>query len=103
MRWVIRTGTRKTFLVYTRDFNKDGWLDVLVIGFPGKEATWYENPGRNLAANTAQWRPHIAYDVVTNEAPCLVDLFDDGRPVILGMTDNYIGYAAPDAQHPQNK
>jgi hypothetical protein len=98
-----KNGYSETSLVYTRDFNKDGWLDVLVIGFPGKEATWYENPGRDLTANVAQWWPHIAYDVVTNEAPGLVDLFDNGQPVLLCMTDNYIGYAAPDAQHPQNK
>jgi hypothetical protein len=98
-----KNGYSETFLVYTRDFNQDGWLDVLVIGFPGKEATWYENPGRDLSANTAQWRPHIAYDVVTNESPGLVDLLGNGRPVILCMTDNYIGYAAPDARNPQNK
>ena len=98
-----KNGYSETFLVYTRDFNKDGWLDVLVIGFPGKEATWYENPGRDLAANVAQWQPHIAYDVVTNEAPGLVDLFDNGQPVLLCMTDNYIGYAAPYSQHPHNK
>ena len=93
-----KNGYSETFHVYTRDFNQDGWLDVLVIGFPGKEATWYENPGRDLSANTAQWRPYIAYDVVTNESPGLVDLFGNGRPVILCMTDNYIGYAAPDAE-----
>ena len=44
-----KNGYSETSLVYTRDFNKDGWLDVLVIGFPGKEATWYENPGRDLS------------------------------------------------------
>src|SRR3954467_14919615 len=25
------------FLTYTYDFNGDGWTDVLVLGFPGKE------------------------------------------------------------------
>jgi len=32
------------FLTFTYDFNGDGWMDVLVYGFPGKEAAWYENP-----------------------------------------------------------
>ena len=41
--------------------------------------------------------------MVTNEAPGLVDLFDNGQPVLLCMTDNHVGYAAPNAQHPQNK
>ena len=98
-----KNGYSETSLVYTRDFNQDGWLDVMVIGFPGKEATWYENPGRDLVANTAQWRPHIAYDVVTNESPGLVDLLGNGRPVLLCMTDNHIGYVAPDARNPQNQ
>src|SRR4029453_1863055 len=98
-----KNGYSETSLIYTRDFNQDGWLDVLVIGFPGKEATWYENPGRDLAANSAQWRAHIAYGVVTNESPGLVDLLGNGRPVILCMTDNYIGYAAPDGLNPSNK
>ena len=25
------------FIAYTADFNGDGWADILVIGFPGKE------------------------------------------------------------------
>ena len=32
------------FIAYTADFNGDGWADILVIGFPGKEAFWFENP-----------------------------------------------------------
>ena len=44
------------FLTYVGDFNGDGWPDILVIGFPGGDAYWYENPGarqtrrRSLAA-----------------------------------------------------
>ncbi len=34
----------ENFLTYVYDFNQDGWDDVLVYGFPGKEAFWYENP-----------------------------------------------------------
>lgn len=32
------------FLNYIYDFNGDRWPDILVYGFPGKEAAWYENP-----------------------------------------------------------
>ena len=32
------------FFSFTYDFDGDGWLDVLVIGFPGTEAAWYQNP-----------------------------------------------------------
>ena len=34
------------FLTFAYDFNGDGWTDVLVYGFPGKEVAWYENPQR---------------------------------------------------------
>jgi hypothetical protein len=28
------------FFAFTYDFNGDGWTDILVYGFPGKEASW---------------------------------------------------------------
>ena len=33
------------FFAFTHDFNADGWPDVLVLGFPGVDASWYQNPG----------------------------------------------------------
>ena len=38
-------GYSTNFLTFTGDFNGDGWLDVLQVGFPGADAFWYENPG----------------------------------------------------------
>src|SRR4051812_42348252 len=34
----------KNFLMFTYDFNADGWPDILVNGFPGEDTSWYENP-----------------------------------------------------------
>src|ERR1051325_7880963 len=28
------------FLMFTYDFNRDGWPDILIYGFPGKETPW---------------------------------------------------------------
>jgi hypothetical protein len=39
-----KNGYSNAFLAFTDDFNGDGWDDILVIGFPGKETYWYENP-----------------------------------------------------------
>src|SRR5881628_3581006 len=36
------------FFAFTYDFNKDGWADILIYGFPGKDASWYENPKGKL-------------------------------------------------------
>jgi hypothetical protein len=80
------------FLTYTYDFNRDGWTDIMVYGFPGKEAIWYENPqGRE-----GHWPKHAVLDVLDNESPMLVDVTGDGKPEILCCSKGYIGYAEAD-------
>ena len=37
-------GYSDCFFAFVRDFNSDGWDDVLVVGFPGQAASWLENP-----------------------------------------------------------
>jgi len=37
-------GYSDNFLTYTGDFNGDGWTDIFYAPWPGKEASWYENP-----------------------------------------------------------
>jgi len=84
------------FLTYTYDFNQDGWIDVMVYGFPGKEAVWYENPkGRD-----GHWQKHVALDVLDNESPGLLDVTGDGKPEILCCSKGYIGYAEADWKNP---
>ena len=80
------------FLTYTYDFNADGWTDVLVYGFPGKEAVWYENP----KGRPGHWQRHAILDVLDNESPGFVDVTGDGKPEILCCSGGYIGYAEAD-------
>ncbi len=84
------------FLCYTRDFNGDGWTDVLVIGFPGKEAFWFENP----QGKDQPWAKHLAHDVVDNESPMFMDLTGDGKPEIVASSRGFLGYAEPDPNNP---
>jgi hypothetical protein len=79
------------FLTYTYDFNQDGWTDVIVYGFPGAEAAWYENPKRDSA-----WERHVVLDVLDNESPGLLDITGDGKPEILCCSKGFIGYAEAD-------
>lgn len=63
-----------TFLNFSIDVNRDGWMDLLRIGLPGQPAAWYENP-RN---KPGFWKEHAAYHSVGNESPALYDLDKDG-------------------------
>ena len=84
------------FLTYAYDFNQDGWPDVMVYGFPGKEAFWYENP----KGKEGHWQKHVALDVLDNESPALLDVTGDGKPEILCCSKGYIGYAEADWKNP---
>jgi hypothetical protein len=61
------------------DLNGDGWVDQLVIGFPGKPAYWYENPG----GRPGYWAEHVIWPSACNETPLYVDLLGDGRRVLV--------------------
>lgn len=61
------------------DVNKDGWPDEIVIGFPGTAALWYENP----KGKDALWTRHEVWPSACNETPLYVDLFGDGRRVLV--------------------
>jgi hypothetical protein len=61
------------------DVNKDGWVDQIVIGFPGVAALWYENP----KGASGYWPEHEVWPSACNETPLYTDLFGDGRRVLV--------------------
>jgi hypothetical protein len=84
------------FFAFPYDFNADGWLDVLFVGFPGQQAYWHENP-----KNTdAPWPKHVVFDTVDNESPTFVDITGDGLPELVCATAGTLGWAAPDWSDP---
>ena len=74
-----RGGYTEAFAVYSKDFDGDGWIDVLVIPFHGKDAKWYQNP-QNKAGH---WTERMAFRGTGNETRLYPDLFGDGNPVFL--------------------
>lgn len=92
-------GYSDNFFSFTHDFNGDGRLDILVLGFPGKDASWYENPGKE-ALGQAMWKRHVVLDVVDNESPDFADITGDGKPEIICSQDGSFGYAEPDWSDP---
>ncbi len=85
------------FFAFTHDFNKDGWDDILIYGFPGLDASWYENPKNAGDVNgTGYWTRHKVFDVVDNESPQWGDITGDGKPEIISNSGGTFGYATPD-------
>jgi hypothetical protein len=79
------------FFAWVRDYNADDWPDVLVVGFPGKQAAWYENP----KTTGAPWPRHVVFEVVDNESPEYVDITGDGEPELVFATAGALGWAEP--------
>jgi hypothetical protein len=64
-----------SFCNWAEDVNGDGWTDILVVDFPGKQTWWFENPQTAGGA----WKRHVCVEVTNNESPTFLDLDGDGR------------------------
>jgi putative membrane-bound dehydrogenase-like protein len=93
-------GYSDNFFAYVHDFNADQKNDILVLGFPGKEARLYLNPGVH---DDKPWAMHIVADVVDNESPVFTDITGDGKPEIVCSTGGKFGWFAPNWDKPTEK
>lgn len=85
------------FFAFAHDFNGDGWNDILILGFPGVDASWFQNPGKAGGA----WRRNVVFLPVDNESPTFARLFgQDKPPVLLCTSRGRIGYATWDPKSP---
>ena len=89
------------FFAFTHSFKNDGWDDIIIIGFPGEDTSWYENP-RGKETPDGHWTRHKVFDHTDDESPTFSDLFGNGKPVLLCISGNQIGYAQPDYEKPQS-
>jgi hypothetical protein len=90
-------GYSDSFFAWTADLDGDGWLDVLMVGFPGQAAFWLENPGQTDAG----WARHLVLPRVNNEGPSYTDLTGDGRRELVFHLGGRFGYAHPDPADPR--
>ena len=74
--FVAGKGYSNSFANFAWDMNKDGWTDVVIVGFPGDPFHWYQNPG----TDSGHWKEHVVWTSACNESPEFEDLNGDGTP-----------------------
>ena len=85
------------FFAWVYDFNGDGWRDILIVGFPGTDTSWFENP----RGKEGHWVRHRIFDQTDNESPTFTDITGDGRPDLVCITKGRYGYAEIDKADPR--
>lgn len=95
-----------SFCNFADDLNGDGWVDLIVVDFPGAPTRWYENPQNK----PGPWTPHVCVEVTNNESPQYLDVDGNGKRDLLFATSpdpkqpdgpgRYIALASPDASDP---
>ncbi len=88
--FVAEEGYSDNFFSFIHDITGDGKNDILVFGFPGKEARLYANPGN--PSDSTEWRMYPVAAQVANESPHFIDLIPGGLPEIVCSRDKTFGY-----------
>lgn len=82
-----------SFMNWADDLNGDGWTDLLIVDFPGKETWWFENP----QGSAGPWKRHMIAPVTNNESPTYLDVDGDGRrELIMGVAPDPADFDGPD-------
>jgi hypothetical protein len=87
-----------SFACWAEDLNGDGYPDLIVIDFPGTPCYWFENP----AGKEGHWKKHEICKSACNETPQYVDLFGNGKRVlVMGYLEKQMVYLTPAADPTQ--
>ena len=81
------------FLCFAEDVDRDGWMDLIVVGFPGAGTRWLRNPGRL----GGPWKEFPAIEKTGNESPAWVDVDGDGRKELVFVSEKGMAFARPGA------
>jgi hypothetical protein len=86
-----RHGYSDSFLCFADDINRDQAMDLIVVGFPGQQTHWLENPRRVGAV----WEKHLAVQETGGESPTYTDVDGDGRRELICMNKGKCVLAQP--------
>jgi len=86
-------GYSDEFLCFAEDVDRDGWTDLIVVGFPGAKTRWLRNPGQR----GGPWKEFPAVEKTGNESPEWVDVDKDGRKELVFVSENGMAFARPSA------
>lgn len=88
--FVAGKGYSTSFANFAYDVNGDGWDDFILVGFPGAEFYWYQNPQNK----TGHWKEHLVWHSACNESPDFEDVTGDGKPelIIGSQPEQQLGY-----------
>lgn len=87
----------ENFFSFSGDVDKDGWDDIVVVGFPGKDSWWFRNP----KGKDGNWDRFTFDTFVGNESPTYVDINADGvKDVVYINKKGQYGYGTPDPADP---
>lgn len=83
-------GYSHSFANWGHDINGDGWIDLIVVDFPGTPCYWLENPKNK----EGHWKQHDIWHSACDETPLFLDLTGDGKPeLIMGSEpEGIVGY-----------
>lgn len=84
----IAAYVKESFLSWTRDMNDDRRIDIVMVGWPGKEIMLYLNPG----SMNGDWESHQIIAEAATESPIFTDLNQDGHEEIVCMARGCFGY-----------
>ncbi len=79
------------FLCFDEDLDRDGWIDLIVVGFPGAKTRWLRNPGKA----GGPWPEFLAVERTGNESPDWLDADKDGRKELVFVSEKGMAFARP--------
>ncbi len=91
-------GYSNCFVMFTGDFNADGWQDIVVCPHPGVTGYWYENP----KGKEGFWKAHEITVELGNESQAWCDIDNDGQNELIFNRNGYFGYVSYDTKNPDS-